>query len=217
MNAPPGFSVCATLNALRTISGHDLGLEDLRRVLGNRREQVHQIEYLVALLVQPGGRALAGDADDRRPIHVGVGEAGDQIGRARAQRRHAHARPARQPPVDVGHERRPLLVPGRDELDRAVEQRIHDVDVLFAGNAEDVFDALVLEASYEQLRCFHGPSQARVSIGVVPMGDFGSGGKRRQVRWLRETGVNRAPRRRPAAVARSAPPSRSPSPAGPAG
>jgi hypothetical protein len=39
-----------------------------------------------------------------------------------------------------------------DELDRAVEQRIHDVDVLFAWNAEDIFDSFVLEASYKQLR-----------------------------------------------------------------
>ena len=98
----------------------------------------------MAFLVQPRGRALAGDGDDRRAIHVGVGDTGDEIGRAGTERRHAHAGPAGQPAVDVGHERCALLVSRRDELDRAVEQRVHDVDVLFAGNAEDVFDAFVL-------------------------------------------------------------------------
>ncbi len=63
---------------------------------------------------------------------------------------HTPAR-AGQPAVDVGHERRALLVPRRDELDRAVEQRVHHVDVLLAGNAEDVLDAFVLEALDQQL------------------------------------------------------------------
>jgi hypothetical protein len=43
-----------------------------------------------------------------------------------------------------------------DKLDSAVEQRIHDVNVLLARNAEDIFDAFVLEAFYKRFRCFHG-------------------------------------------------------------
>ena len=40
----------------------------------------------------------------------------------------------------------------RDELDRAAEQRVHHVDVLFARQAEDVLDAFVLEAAHQELR-----------------------------------------------------------------
>jgi len=42
-----------------------------------------------------------------------------------------------------------------DEFDRAVEQGIHDIDVLLAGYAEDVLDLFVFQAFYEQLGCFH--------------------------------------------------------------
>jgi hypothetical protein len=74
------------------------------------------------------------------------------------------ARPVRRP-VDVGHEGGALLVVGRHEADRAVEQRVHHVDVLLARNAEDVFDLLVLEALDEQLGSFHaGPSESVASL-----------------------------------------------------
>ena len=119
MKAPPGFSVCATLKALRTISGVISGLEHLGAVLGDRPEHVHEIEDLVAFLVQARGRALARDGDDRRAVHVGVGDAGDEVGGAGAERGHANARAAGEAPVDVGHEGRALLVVAGDELDRA--------------------------------------------------------------------------------------------------
>ena len=109
----------------------------------------------MALLVEACRRTLSGDGDDRSAVHVGVGHARDEVGRARAERRHAHAGTARQAPVHVGHEGRPLLVMGRHELDRAVEQRVHDIDVLFAGNAEDVLDTFVLQALDEKLSCSH--------------------------------------------------------------
>src|SRR5204862_2401648 len=60
-------------------------------------------------------------------------------------------------PVHVGHERRALLMVACDELDLAGEQRVHDVDVLLAGNSIDVLDALVLEAAHEELGGGRGP------------------------------------------------------------
>jgi hypothetical protein len=36
-----------------------------------------------------------------------------------------------------------------DESDRTFHQRVHDVDILFAGNAEDVFDAFVFKTLNE--------------------------------------------------------------------
>jgi hypothetical protein len=80
--------------------------------------------------VQPRRRGLAGDSHDWRAIHIGVGQAGDEAGAG--SEGHTHAGAAGQPSVDVGRTRA-LLVMGRHELDRAVEQGVHDVDVLFAG------------------------------------------------------------------------------------
>ena len=47
-----------------------------------------------------------------------------------------------------------------------VQQRIHHVDVLFAGNAEDVLDTFVLEALDEQFSGFHSGS-SRVFAAVI--------------------------------------------------
>ena len=151
MNAAPGFSVCATLNALRTISGTICGSRIcvVYLVIGwNRftRSRIWWLSLCSRVVAPCPAMATIG-----RAVHVGVGDAGDEVGRARTERRHAHAGAAGQASVHVGHERRALLVVRGDELDRAVEQRIHHVDVLFAGNAEDVLDALVLEALHEQL------------------------------------------------------------------
>ena len=57
-----------------------------------------------------------------------------------------------QPAVDLGHERRRLLVADQDVANGGAGQRIGEVDVLLAGNAEHACDALVLEALDEELR-----------------------------------------------------------------
>ena len=103
----------------------------------------------MTFLVQPSGGTLPRDGDDRRTVHVGVRDTGDQVGCSGAEGRHANARPARQPSVDVGHESGTLLMMRGDKSDWTVEQRVHDIDVLFAGNAEDVLDAFVLETFYK--------------------------------------------------------------------
>jgi hypothetical protein len=88
-------------------------------------------------------------------VHVRVGHAGDQIGRARTQRGQADSGFPGQTPVDVRHESCALLVPRGSEADTAVEQRVHHIDVLFARQAEDVFHAFVLEALHHQFGGFH--------------------------------------------------------------
>ena len=51
-----------------------------------------------------------------------------------------------EPAVDLGHERRRLLVADQDVADGGSGQRLGEVDVLLPGNAEHAGDALVLEA-----------------------------------------------------------------------
>ena len=57
---------------------------------------------------------LAGDGDDRDRVHLGVGEAGDEVGRAGAAGGDADAGLAGGAGVAVGHEPAALLVPRQD-------------------------------------------------------------------------------------------------------
>ena len=86
-----------------------------------------------------------------------VGGAGREIERARSERGDADAGAAGEPAMGRRHESRRLLVPRQDQLDLRLPQRLDDVEVLFAGNAEDAVDAFVLERCYQQIRTFaHG-------------------------------------------------------------
>ena len=57
-------------------------------------------------------------------IEEGVRHAGHEVGGARAEGRQADAGASGEPPVDVGHQGRALLVPGGDEANRAGRERI---------------------------------------------------------------------------------------------
>ena len=130
---------------------HRLLVANGRRPLGDRPHHGNRIHVLVALLVQPGGRALADNADQRGSVHVGIGNAGHQIGRPRPQRRQTDPGLAGQPAIDIRHEGGGLLVPAKDEIDRTVHQRQHDIGVLLARHAENVGDTLGLQTADEQI------------------------------------------------------------------
>ena len=112
----------------------------------------------MALLVHAAGVGLACDRHDRGTVHVRVGDAGDEIACARPQGGEADAGAAGEAAVYVRHEGGGLLVARQDELEVAVEQHIHDVDVLFARDPVDGVDSFVLEATHEQLCSLHGKS-----------------------------------------------------------
>ena len=161
----PGFSSCAMRNALRTISG----MASMRStrwfhfVMG-RNSSTMSMSWCASLwsLSEPD---LAGEGDHRRPVEVGVGDAGDEVGGARAEGGHGHRAAARQAAVDVRHERGALLVAGGDVADaRVIRERLEDVHRLLAGHREDVLAALRLEAIDEQLRGGAGPARAGVCL-----------------------------------------------------
>ncbi len=134
---------------------HDLRLQHLGGILGDRQEQVHQVEDLVAFLVQARGGALPGDGDHGSAVHVGIGNTGHQVGGTRTQGGHANAGAAGEAAVDVGHEGGALLVFYGDEFNGAVDQRVHHIDIFFTREAEDVFHTLVFQALYKQFTCLH--------------------------------------------------------------
>ena len=113
-------------------------------------KQIDQVENLMAFLVHAGGGALTGDCDNRGAVHIGVGKAGDQVGCTRPKGRQAYPRVAGQASVDVGHKRGALFVAGGDKLQIAVNQRIHHIDIFFAGNTENVLDLFVFKTFDKQ-------------------------------------------------------------------
>ena len=110
--------------------------------------------------MQPSRRGLADDAQHRRVVHVGVGNASNEVRRTGAEGAETGCRLASESSVRVGHERGRLLVPAQHELDWAVDERDHEIGVLLAGNAEDMAFALCLEATDKKIGCFHGPPSA---------------------------------------------------------
>ena len=62
-------------------------------------------------------RHLAGDGDHRHRVHVGVGQRGDQVGRARPRGGHAHPGPPGHLGVSGGRVPGALLVPDQDVPD----------------------------------------------------------------------------------------------------
>ena len=148
----PGFCAWATLNALRTTSGITRAELQPHVPLRDRLEHRDDVDVLVGLLVHPLEVALAGQRDERRAVEQRVGDAGDEVRRARAERAEADAGAVGQAAVHVGHVGAALLVADGDELDRGVLERRVEVERLLARDPEHVPDALGLEALHEQVR-----------------------------------------------------------------
>lgn len=73
------------------------------------------------LLVKPLGRRLGRDRHQRRPVHVGIGDARQEVCRARAEGRKTNTRLAGKPALNIGHERRALLVARLKKMDFGIE------------------------------------------------------------------------------------------------
>ena len=86
-------------------------------VLGARPRDADDVRFLERVVADEVRRDLAGDGDDGRRVHHRVREAGDEVRRAGAARRHAHADLAGRARVAFRGVRRALLVPHEDVRD----------------------------------------------------------------------------------------------------
>ena len=146
----PGFSAVATAKALRTASATVRGscTRAFHLVIGCIISTV-SMNWWVSLCM-PDRSTWPVIATSGRVVQVGVGDAGRQVGRARTEGGQADAGLAGEAPVGLGHEGGALLVAGGHEGDlRGAVERLVEVERLLAGDAEDVLDALVLEAGDE--------------------------------------------------------------------
>jgi hypothetical protein len=57
-------------------------------------------------------------------VHIGVRHAGQEIRRARPERRETYSGFAGEPSIDISHEGRALLMPSRDDTNPGIEQCI---------------------------------------------------------------------------------------------
>jgi len=173
----PGFSYSATLNALRTSSGTISGSVTGAFHFVTEAEHVDDVDGLVALASEVLATGLAGDGDQGRLVQVRVGDAREEVGGPGPQRRQADTGVARQPAVDVGHERCALFVAHRNERHVGVPQREQQFLEFLAGEAEDVVDALDFETRREEVGGRHLTRPLDV-VGDFRAGPTGSRGRR---------------------------------------
>ena len=93
ISTAPGFSASATLKALRKISGMLFGWCTVCAHLVMGRNMETESMFWWPLLVEALGAGLTDEADQRRAVHVGIGDTRDEIGGAGAEGAEADAGP----------------------------------------------------------------------------------------------------------------------------
>ncbi|MNV69427.1 hypothetical protein D3C71_1623370 [compost metagenome] len=119
--------------------------DDLSRHFRERLHRSHDIHDLEPCLLGAHHRLLPRDENHRPRAEVGIGRAGGEIQRARAERRQAYTGPAGEPAVGGGHECGRLLVAGEHQLDVRGPERLEKVQILLARDTKDAVDAFVLQ------------------------------------------------------------------------
>ena len=132
-------------------------------VLGDAHGDAGDVALLEGVRPDGGRRHLARDHDERRRVHVGVGQRRDDVGRSRSARHHGDTGSARDHGVPLGHVARPLLVAHQDVADGGVDDRVVDREDGAARQAEHHVDPLHLEALDEGLR----PCQLHLVLPVA--------------------------------------------------
>src|SRR5262249_29319436 len=91
-----------------------LGARDQVVVLGDGPAHLDDRRLLEGVAADDGGADLPGDGDDRAGVHLGVGQAGDEVGRPGPAGGQADADLAGAAGVALGGEAAALLVPRQD-------------------------------------------------------------------------------------------------------
>ncbi len=126
---------------------------ELVSILRDRLHHRHHVEDLEPALLRFLDRLLPGDHQHRHPAERRIGRRGDEVRRAGPQRGDADAGLAGVPAIRRRHEARALFVAGQDQPDLVGSaEAVEEIEVLFAGHAEDVFAPFSLEALDEEVR-----------------------------------------------------------------
>ena len=125
-------------------------------MLDDRQRDAGDVGLLEGVGADEVGADLAGDGHHGDRVQIGVGDAGDQVGRARAAGGHADADLAGGAGIAVGGVHGALLVAHQDVAQHlGVEQRVVERDDHPAGEAEEHVAALGFQRGDDGLRTFH--------------------------------------------------------------
>ena len=120
---------------------HRLGngprVKDLGVPFRDRPEHGQDVDELMRFFVHPIQRGLSRNRDQRGAIQIRVCYAGEQISCTGPQSGETDPGLSCQPPMDIGHEGRALLVSGGNKPDLRIHERVQDVQRLLSGHAED--------------------------------------------------------------------------------
>src|SRR5207248_4024697 len=130
-----------------------LGAGDEVVVLGDGPANLDDGRLLEGVGADDGGADLAGDGDQRDGVHLGVGQAGDEVGGAGAAGGDADADPAGGAGVPFGGEPAALLVAGQDGAELVAEagEGLVDGHAGPAGVGEDHLDPVVDQALHQDV------------------------------------------------------------------
>ncbi len=147
--APGGGDVKRLLQRL----GELVQVLDQEIVLDAGASHADRVDLLECVAADRVARHLAGQHDQRDRIHVGGGDAGHRVGRARARGHEANPRLAGRARVAVSGVRSTLFVAHQNVLDVILfVQRVVNVQHRAAGVAENVLDTLVLQELDDDFR-----------------------------------------------------------------
>jgi hypothetical protein len=105
-----------------------------------------------------------------------IGRAGGKVQRAGTERGKTDAGLAGQPAMRGGHEGRRLLMARQHQLDLRLPQRLDQIEVFLAGNAEDALDTLILQRCDEDIRSLgHGKTCDVLRLGELDHAGQGKG------------------------------------------
>ena len=137
-------------------------------VLGDRPADLDHRRLLERVGPDHAGGHLAGDGDDGQAVHLGVGQAGDEVQGPRAGGGHDHARLAGDAGVPLGREDAALLVAGQDGADLVPVpgQRLVHRHAGAAGVGEDDLDAVPVGDSTRASAPVIGFCRVFGSVGV---------------------------------------------------
>ncbi|MNQ29960.1 hypothetical protein D3C85_432900 [compost metagenome] len=119
---------------------------DHEAVLHDRPGNTDHVGFLEGIGTDHVARHLAGQHHHRNRVHVGRGNAGDGIGRARPRGHQHHAGFTGGTGIAIGHVRCRLLVTNQDVIDfRLLEQGVIDMQQGTARVAVNVLNAFVTQ------------------------------------------------------------------------
>ncbi len=169
------------------------GVEDEVAVFDDRQGHAEEVGLLERGLADELGENLAGDTDQRDGVHVGIGDAGNEVGGSGAGGGHAHADFAVGAGPGLGGEHTALLVAGKDDADFvAAGEGLVELLRGTAGVGEDDVHALTREALDYGVGAVHGATDFGLGEGGGRGGGFhGVVGKRTGLRGARARETSR--------------------------